>query len=205
MTTMDCEATRDDLMDVLYGEADAVAEARVERHLERCPSCRDELGAFRAVRTELAAWQAPASAPLVRRRFAWPALARAAVVAIAFGGGAFLARAPYGGLEARLAAQEERHRQEIAALRATLAAAPARAADEATLRLVAEMIRQSEARQASAFEATLADFRQRTEAQRRHDLARVSAGFAYLDGRTLQDAARTNELMGYVLQASQKR
>jgi glycosyltransferase involved in cell wall biosynthesis len=47
--------------------------------------------------------------------------------------------------------------------------------------------------------------RERAEAQRRYDLARVSAGLSYLDGKTGQQVARTTELMGYVLQASQKR
>jgi hypothetical protein len=40
------------------------------------------------------------------------------------------------------------------------------------------------------------------EAQRRVDLARVAAGLSYLDGRHGQQLARTNELMGYVLEAA---
>jgi hypothetical protein len=34
------------------------------------------------------------------------------------------------------------------------------------------------------------------------DLARVAAGLSYLDGRHGQQLARTNELMGYVLEAA---
>jgi hypothetical protein len=36
-------------------------------------------------------------------------------------------------------------------------------------------------------------------------MARVAASLSYLDGRHGQQLARTNELMGYVLAASQKR
>ena len=41
--------------------------------------------------------------------------------------------------------------------------------------------------------------------QRRQDLAQVSASFAYLDGKSGLEAARTTELMGRVLQASERR
>ena len=70
---------------------------------------------------------------------------------------------------------------------------------------VQDLIRQSELRQAAALNASLSDFSERTDAQRRYDLARVSAGLSYLDGKTGQTVARTTELMGYVLQASQKK
>jgi hypothetical protein len=46
---------------------------------------------------------------------------------------------------------------------------------------------------------------ERSEAQRRLDLARMSAGLSYLDGRTGQQVARATELMGAVLQASQQK
>ena len=41
--------------------------------------------------------------------------------------------------------------------------------------------------------------------RRRVDMAQVAASLSYLDGRHGEQLARTNELMGYVLQASQKR
>jgi hypothetical protein len=101
--------------------------------------------------------------------------------------------------------REARLREETAAaIRASAAPLPAHD-DETVLVKVREMIRESEARQAVRLGATLADFTERTDAQRRYDLARVSAGLSYLDGKTGQNVARTTELMGYVLQASQKR
>jgi len=85
-----------------------------------------------------------------------------------------------------------------------LAGAPA--LDEpAVLRRVEEMIRASEQRQALAMRTSLLELGERTEARRRYDLARVAAGLSYLDGRAGQNVARTTELMGYVLEASQKR
>ena len=41
----------------------------------------------------------------------------------------------------------------------------------------------------------LADWQERTEAQRRVDMARVAASLSYLDGRHGQQLARTNELI----------
>ena len=99
--------------------------------------------------------------------------------------------------------------REIQALRAELRpAGRRRAAAEADdlLRSVQEMIRESEARQdGSARRQPRATSAERAEAQRRYDLARVSAGLSYLDGKTGCRLARTTELMGHVLQASQKK
>jgi hypothetical protein len=77
--------------------------------------------------------------------------------------------------------------------------------DAELLERVAALIRESEARQAQRFNASLRDLGQQSEAQRRYDLARISAGFSYLEGKTGQQVARTTELMGYMLEASQKR
>ena len=115
-------------------------------------------------------------------------------------------------LQALLARQDERHRADMAALRAELLTA-ARAtrtahpvgADEAVLRRAEQLVRDSEARQEARWNAQLAAFGDRTETQRRYDLARVSAGLSYLEGKTGQDVVRTTELMGYVLQASQQK
>jgi len=114
-------------------------------------------------------------------------------------------------VEALLARQEARHRAEMDALRRELrpsaqaAATPVAGSDEALLRRVEEMVRQSEARQDARFTARLAAFGEQAETQRRYDLARVSAGLSYLEGKTGQDVVRTTELMGYVLQASQQK
>jgi hypothetical protein len=70
---------------------------------------------------------------------------------------------------------------------------------------VEERLRASETRQFERLDLRLASWNEKAEAQRRLDLARVAAGLSYLDGRHGQQLARTNELMGYVLEASQKR
>jgi hypothetical protein len=113
--------------------------------------------------------------------------------------------------EARAAALEARQREAQRALEAALARPPARSADADALLArvdarVDERLRASETRQAQRLDTRLASWDERVEAQRRLDLARVAAGLSYLDGRHGQQLARTNELMGYVLEASaQKR
>ena len=224
---MECDAFRDDLMDVLYGEADAETARRFNEHQSRCAACREEIASFRRVRHELEGW---AVAP--QRRLALPALLRparllaaaAAVFAIA-GGALVLAkgeiRYPNGQVALRLAApsseasdlrrliaeQDARHQQAIAEVKASVlrpAAAPGGAPDrEALLAEIRRLIKESETRQATVFAASLGGLEERTEAQRRVDLAQVGATLAYLDGKNGMQAARTTELMGKVLLASQ--
>jgi anti-sigma factor RsiW len=204
---MGCTDLRGEMMDVLYGEATPAAAQAVEEHVAVCAACREEMAALRRVRHDLSAWRLPESVrPRSRRAAGHPAwaLAVAAALFLCIGGALGLAVA-----EARfrhvLDEREARLREETAAaIRASAAPLPAHD-DETVLVKVREMIRESEARQAVRLGATLADFTERTDAQRRYDLARVSAGLSYLDGKTGQNVARTTELMGYVLQASQKR
>jgi hypothetical protein len=225
---MDCETLREDLMAVLYGEADAEAQARVDAHRADCAACREELAALRSLRRTLAGWKLPEqAAPRARGAWAgWRALATAAGLLLALGGALGLSGAELqyarGGLSIRLgrpgpeatgardAEQERRYAQALAALEAR-AAAPdalpqARPGEDGELMdRVAELIRASEARQAQLLNASLRDLGRQSDAQRRYDLARISAGFSYLEGKTGQQVARTTELMGYVLEASQKR
>jgi hypothetical protein len=207
-------------MDVLYGEADVETIRRVEEHQAACGSCREEMEALRRLRHDFRAWKLPELHRLrFPRRRAARRLAAAAVMVLALGGGlglsgtevrfedghfAFRLGRAAGDSERLLAEQEARHRTEMESLRAALAGAPA--LDEpAVLRRVEEMIRASEQRQALAMRTSLLELGERTEARRRYDLARVAAGLSYLDGRAGQNVARTTELMGYVLEASQKR
>jgi len=218
---MECENFREDLMDVLYGEADAGAARRFATHEAACGLCREELGALRRLRGQLSAWRAvePPHAAWRSPQVAggrW--LAAAAVVLVSLGAGLGLAGAHVsygdgrlnvglgrgGDTHVALVALEERHRREIAALRAELSAAVPH--DEATLvARVEEMVRASEARQTSVVQAGLEDVRRDAEARRRYDLARVSAGLAYLDGKAGLQAARQAELVGQILQASHER
>jgi anti-sigma factor RsiW len=62
---------KDELLDYLYGEANATVQASFERHLDQCNSCRDELGAFGRVRDNLSTWQvgyAPRTEVVLPRR-----------------------------------------------------------------------------------------------------------------------------------------
>jgi len=221
---MDCERVGDDglqadKMDVLYGEADSAARARIDAHLLGCASCREEMGELRAVRRDLGAWRLPASRPsFTPRGLVLPRwLAAAALLLVGFG--AALGVAGYASLrrtlvaqEARAADLERRHREEIrAALEASVARGPG--APLVTAALLAgldaridERLRTSQARQAERLDTRLAGWEERVDAQRRVDMARVAASLSYLDGRHGQQLARTNEIMGYVLEASaQKR
>src|SRR5258707_2681554 len=95
--TMDCTDFRDDMLDVLYGEAEASAVERFDAHQAVCQSCRDELDGLRGVRTALQAWEAPtkARAPFWSRlrRPGLSQLAAAAAIVLAFGGGLAVSRA----------------------------------------------------------------------------------------------------------------
>lgn len=223
---MDCKAVRDDMLDVLYEEATPEARGRYEEHEAGCAVCREEMAALRALRGRLASWRLPTAgsppSPAGRRlpRFV-QGLAWAAGLVLALGAGARLAglsfefqKGPFtvrlGGqtraafdasLRMALAEQQAMYRRDVAALRASLAAPPT----EPTLLIqsVRDLIRESETRQADAFESRLAAIEERAEARRRYDLARISAGLSYLDGKAGQQAARTTELVSYVLQASQ--
>jgi uncharacterized sporulation protein YeaH/YhbH (DUF444 family) len=112
--------------------------------------------------------------------------------------------------EARAAELERRHREEVRALEASLARHPAASPDSAVLLAgvdarIDERLRASEARQLERLDTRLAGWEEQVDAQRRIDMARVAAGLSYLDGRHGQQLARTNELMGYVLEASAKK
>jgi hypothetical protein len=211
-------------MDVLYGEASPEASRRVETHHAVCQECRGEFEDMRAVRHTLAAWRLPEQP---RARVAPPrlhplaSLAAAAGLLLVMGGALRLAGASFeyrvgeatlrlggGDLERRFAEQEARYRSDLQALRASFAAEKPRAeipSDNAVLVRVEQLIRENEQRQALRLNTSLEELAARAEAQRRYDLARVSAGLSYLDGKTGQHVARTSELMGYVLQASEKK
>jgi hypothetical protein len=217
---MKCELLREERLDVLYGEASRDTIRRVADHEAVCPECREETADLRRVRHDLQAWKAPDRArpalALPRpRRF----LAAAAVLLLAagaalglsgselrYGDGRLSFSLGRGDEEVRrlLAEQESRHRHEIEVLKASLSS-PVGHDEAGILARAAEMIRESEMRQDASLQASLAGFERRVDAQRRFDLARVSAGLSYLDSKSGQHVARTTELMGYVLEASQKR
>jgi len=218
---MDCAKIGDgglqgDKMEVLYGEADSAARARVEEHLAGCAACREELAALRGVRRDLTAWRLPRARPsFTPRGIVVPRwLAAAALLLLGFG--ATLVATGYASLrrslvaqEARAAELERRHRETVQALQAALDRRPAALDSPALLASfdarIDERLHASEARQGERLDLRLAGWQERAEAQRRLDLARVAASLSYLDGRHGQQLARTNELMGYVLETSARK
>ena len=216
---MDCDAIRDDMLDVIYGEGGEAAARRVEAHHAVCRECREEMAAFRRVRGQLGQWRTPEPMRADSAPASFPrgpiALAIAAALILALGGALALARPEirydHDGLTVRFGPDarrdlvaEQRDREAIATLRAEIAALRSRDAGPSVTD-VASMIRESEERQAEARQASLREIRERTDTQRQYDLARVSAGLAYLDGKAGLQAARTTELMGHLLQASQQK
>jgi anti-sigma factor RsiW len=225
---MSCEELKSDLLDLLYGEGDREQHERLEGHLGSCAACREELSALRGVRRDLREWRLPeALAP--GRPAAPPSsglwrLAAAAVLLLALGGalglsglqfryeqGPFEVRLGRGDegelLLQRLEEQERRHRAELDALRRSVTTRPVAAGrpEQALLERVATMIEESEHRQRASLETAWADFSEQAEAQRRYDMARISAGLSYLDTKSGAQAARTSELMGYLIQAADRR
>jgi hypothetical protein len=219
---MECEKVADEALqgeklDVLYGEADAAARARVDSHLEACAACRDELQALRSLRRELRHWRVPIARPCFTPRGLvvphW--LAAAALVLLAFG--ATLGVSGYLSLSRALASQaaraaelERQQRESLGAMQASLARAPVSETDAQALAArfeadLAERLKSSELQQAERLDRRFASWQERAEVRRRVDMAQVAASLSYLDGRHGEQLARTNELMGYVLQASQKR
>ena len=223
--TRSCERS-EELLGLIYGEAAGEERTRLESHVAGCPSCQNELSELRQVRKRLGEWKLPAwTKPQANGTPAWPRrLAVAAAILAVIGGGFRLTggalRADSQGfhlawgqptnapdVKALLAEAEERHRQEIEALRSSLATGTPTPVGDSTslLRQVSQMIRESETRQAQVFRAGLVDMASETERRRRLDLAKVSAGLSYLDGKNGQQAARTTELMGYLIQASDRK
>lgn len=227
---MSCELEPETLIEALYGEASPATLERVRQHVAVCAACRDEWQALAGLRRQLGTWKLPATPAPPRLGFAtraqlWRLAAAAGLLLALFAGlglsGARLGYGPEGvalsfgprevELRRLLQEQEQRHQQTLAALEARLARQlPARAeapaeVEPATLAPVRRLIEDSERRQARRVELALSEQRERLELQRRYDLARISAGLSYLDGKNGQNMARTSELMGYLLQASDQR
>jgi hypothetical protein len=226
---MDCDAYRDQMLDLLYGEASEATRRAVEVHHAACASCAEEYAGLRGLRRDLASWTVPAAPRVRARRLPWPGLAAAAAVLLALGafagsGGATLRRdaqgwslslgRPAGDFEARLAAQQARHEQDLGQLRAQLTAAapaatsgpaPAALDDARVLAAARLLVEESERRQEDRLRQALAEVDERSDNQRRNDLAMISASLSDLDSKSGLRDARTNELMGRVLLASQER
>ncbi len=96
---------RERVLDYLYDEATDASRRDMERHLESCDDCRDEVRALRSVRNDLLAWAVPtppsvwtpfAPVPVVpwfRQVPAWAMAAAASVMFVMGAGGGFAAYA----------------------------------------------------------------------------------------------------------------
>jgi hypothetical protein len=207
-------------IDVLYGSADPAVARRAGLHAATCEWCRAEMAGLQETRARLAVWTLPESRnEPVRQPLSW-GLPLAAVLLLAIGAAVALRgseiRHENGRLSFRfgpaddqplrrlLEEQDSRHQREIAHLRAAVKApvAPAPVPSQAE---VLGWIRESEARQNQRLLARIEEVKERSDSQRRLDMARVSAGLSYLDGKNGQHVARTSELMNYMLQASHQR
>ena len=112
-----------------------------------------------------------------------------------------------------LAQLEARMKQEIAALRATPAPPAAAAAarptsgsgDEALLRQVRQLIRESEGRQQEAFTVRSAQLARDAEIQRRVDQAQMQQTLTQMQGTTGEEVRRQREMLNYLVNVSQRR
>ncbi len=223
---MGCEEYGELITASLYDEVTDVEARRLATHLERCSECRSEAEALREVRQALSTWHAPSFA---KPRPAWAppvffwGFAAAATLVVGMGVGLGMS-----GLELRIgreplvvslgrpaavadtavasAAPEETSvatAQQEAAPPIVLPAAVTSSEQQAACVKQAEaLLAASEARQSAAMQASMSDLERRLVAQRQYDLARISAGLSYLEGKTGQDMARTTELMGQILRVS---
>jgi hypothetical protein len=206
---MDCSRFQEDMMDVLYGEADAETSARFDAHRSECADCRDDLSGLQRVRRDMQAWKFDMPRPSRRYMPGLRGLAAAAAIAIAFTGGLTVANTEmryrdgelvvrFGGgpatspestdMSARLARLEEQQRQQTEALRVTQTpvVSTGDANQDAFLRQVQHLIQQSEARQHMRLQAGLSDMA--TEHQR--TLMMINTSFSQLQAETASDIER---------------
>jgi hypothetical protein len=225
---MDCSGFRDDMMDVLYGEASSETAERFAVHVSACSPCQEELASLRGVRQDLQAWGEPRPRARILRFFRVPTMrtmAAAASVVLAFGTGVLSSRSvqvrpgeiavrwPARGegaeVQEQLAKYEATHNAEIQALKAQLVSTqpgggPATAAGEemVPMRRVMELIHESEARQTMLLQTSLNQLGEHADAQRRFDLAQIAASLSYLESKTGADIARTNKAMSEALKVA---
>jgi hypothetical protein len=215
--TMQCDKAGDDALqgdklELLYGEADSATRERVSAHLAGCAACREELGALEALRRDLGRWRLPRARPgFSPRGFVVPRWLAAATLLV-LGFSAALSVSGYLSLRRSLQAQQARaerlereQRAALGALQASLTGRPVTGDAAAILTRVDARLEEAAAEQLARLDRRFAEWQERAEVRRRADMAQVAAGLSYLDGRHGEQLARTNELVGYVLQASQRR
>ena len=236
------------LLGYLYGELRSAEREAFERHLASCATCRDEVGGFRATRTQLALWAPPEpdlGFEIVRRPAVdrtpsrwWRVspvwgLAAAALVTLAVSAAianldvtigsngmtirtgrslrsgqsldavAAAARADADRLAARLKDVEA----QLAAVKSTPTAVPAstspsRMSDAEVVRLMRQLISQSEQRQEGVLARQILQVSRDTEAARRVDNDRLRAGLIQLQGTALDTSRRQRVLEDQIVRAA---
>ncbi|MCU0241384.1 MAG: hypothetical protein MUF51_03055 [Vicinamibacteria bacterium] len=221
---MECAEYREQMLDLLYGEDEPGQAIEIREHLRHCLVCRREYDALRGVRQKLTTWKVPPALSLRPAPSIWRGLrglAAAACIIFAIGGALGFSGAElryennvfslsfgrdHGAAQRLIAEHEQRERAAAtgAVVQPAAVTAPQSFDEALLLRRVDRMIRESEGRQAVLWNSRLMDVRQRFDTQRRYDLAKISAGLSYLEGKTGQHVARTTELINYVMQASDR-
>lgn len=106
-----------------------------------------------------------------------------------------------------LANLESRMKQEMAALRTSPAPAPVSSdgRDEAIMRQVRQLLRESEDRQQEAFTVRAAQLARDAEIQRRVDQAQMQQTLTQMQGTTSEEVRRQREMLNYLVNVSQRR
>jgi hypothetical protein len=109
---------------------------------------------------------------------------------------------PLAPLERRIAALETASRDSASVRNAS--ALSARSPDEETLKVVRELLAQSETRQKGELALRIAQVIRDVDAQRTADLNRVQQGLGRIDATVADEAAAHRELMNYILTSNSK-
>jgi hypothetical protein len=221
---MQCSALREEMLDVLYGEADAATRRRVEEHQIHCAACRQEMASLQRLREDLQEWtlppsiaaSRPASPVAVVRPATWwrRGLAAAAVLTLALGGALGLSgseiryeggqwavrlgRAQQAADVQRLLAEEHaRHLKDVAELQQAVADLNER--QTAQLTQVKQMLRTSEEAQFKLLGAGL----KAVDSQLQRDRVRTATALSYLDNESSERATAANQAIKIVASSLQ--
>ena len=217
---MNCEQARTTLSDYVMEEVTAAERLEIRRHVDSCAACAEELERLKQTLTLLARAEVPEEVPQrirlvaepvslwaqfwrngARLAFAGAGLACLAIgllavsqASITVGGGSW--QLAFGA--ARPVATEQTISPVGAAVVETAAASGALDREE-IVRLVAEAVRASEARQQGSVSSLVQTITEQAEQQRQRDLAELSEGFRYIQAaQTMmwKDQVQNQEVMG---------
>jgi hypothetical protein len=160
--------TNEEWMSYLYDELETGEQGRLKTHLENCRECQARVATWRNTMCGLNAWELPATQPQRVPVWGYVKWAAAAMLMLGVGYGFARVTAPAPDLAAIRAAMEPEIRKQID--QATTAAIIT--AKSETHRLVAELAKQTEAKQQEDNQA-VADILQRLESKRASEMAHL--------------------------------